>query len=112
MPFPGIADLDSSNLMLRLAQARFDPPTPCLFCDPDEFLVPGPGHGVADLGVADLDLTGTSALVLPRLNVTGRLSQVLGDPDGVHPLGCLTIRIDARVARSHMEVMTGVLDSP
>ena len=39
IPFPGIARLDSSNLMRSIATERAGSDDWCLFCDPDELLV-------------------------------------------------------------------------
>src|SRR5262245_32152348 len=37
IPFPGLAAIDSSKILLEFAKEKF-PTHWCLFCDPDEFL--------------------------------------------------------------------------
>ncbi len=105
--FPGIADLDSSNIMLAMAKARNHGDSLCLFCDPDEFLVLGSGRTLADLDLAD-----ASALVLNRFNVTGLRSEALADPDSIHPLGCLNLKIVTRRNPEDFEKESGDLRSP
>ena len=107
VPFPGIAGLDSSNIMLSMAKARYDGNSLCLFCDPDEFLVLGFGRTLADLDMAD-----ASALVLNRFNVTALRSSALADPDSIHPFGCLNIRIVTRRNPADAEKESGELTTP
>ena len=96
--FPGLPGLDSSNLMLAMAQEEFGPDSACLFCDPDELLVVTP-----DLDVPAL-LAGSDVVVLPRHNVTGARSTAAADPDSLTAVQGLTLRIDgqrASPARGH-----------
>jgi hypothetical protein len=95
VPYPGIANLDSSNIMLALARERFGPDARCLFCDPDEFLVVPDGVGAGQLG-----LHSARGISIPRHNVTARVSDVLERPDELTPIGCLNLRIDRRAVRN------------
>jgi hypothetical protein len=95
VPYPGIANLDSSNIMLALGQQRFGPDARCLFCDPDEFLVVPDGVGAGQLG-----LHSARGISIPRHNVTARVSDVLERPDELTPIGCLNLRIDRRAVRN------------
>ena len=107
IPFPGIAGLDSSNIMLAMAKARYDGDSLCLFCDPDEFLALGSGRTLADI-----DMAKASALVLNRFNVTGLRSKALASPDNIHPLGCLNIKLVRRHNPTDCEKESGELTTP
>ena len=107
VPFPGIASLDSSNIMLALAKARYGGDTLCLFCDPDEFLALGSGRTLSDLDMAD-----ASALVLNRFNVTGLRSRALANPSSVHPFGCLNVKVVTRLNPTNFEKESGELTMP
>lgn len=107
IPFPGIADLDSSNLMLAHMQAHLDPESICLFCDPDEFLVLG-----GDRNADDLLATYTGPLEIERYNMTGLRSEALAGSADLHPFGKMNIRIDRRCCRTEFEKLSGALSSP
>ncbi len=99
VPFPGLAGLDSSNLMLDLARDWFGPDTVCLFCDPDELLFLAPESDVLSLlGEADV-------VVLPRYNMTGLRSVAAAEPDSLSALQGLNLRVDGRCERVPMEDM-------
>ncbi len=94
-PFPGIAGLDSSNLLLATAKRSFLSDCWCLFCDPDEFLVT-PSMTVADLSA---HVKPGDSLVLPRFNVTAERSVAQFDQDRLTAEDALTLRIDRQHQR-------------
>ncbi len=100
IPFPKLGDLDSSRLFLEQAKRDFDPETDCLFCDPDELLVLPEGTGLSDLR-----RPGASAAILPRFNVTGRLSSAQNSGGDLSPLGTLNLRIQKPSPRKSREDM-------
>ena len=100
VPFPGIALLQSSNLMLALARERYGPDTWCMYCDPDELLVT-PSMRVDDL----LPAPGVEVVSIPRFNVTGLRSIARHEPDRLSAADALTLRIDGRVTRTpHVDI--------
>ena len=108
VPFPGIASLDSSNLMLAIAQ-RDRRYTWCLFCDPDELLAT-PAMTVGDL----LDGGGNGgSRSVPRFNMTAPLSVALRGTGPFSHVVYLTLRIDRRALRSpERDISKARLDPP
>ena len=102
VPFPGIAALDSSNLMLALAAGRPRDQCWCLFCDPDELLVT-PSMTVRDLGQREID-DRIEAFVIRRFNVTAPLSVAESADQRLTPLDALTLRIAQRHVRVDSEM--------
>jgi hypothetical protein len=98
IPFPGIAGLDSSNIILEHAKAHLAPGTWCLFCDPDELLVT-PSMHCRDLaperGAAIPDV-----ITVPRFNTTAARSIARDSNSRVSALDALTLRVTGRVARA------------
>jgi glycosyltransferase involved in cell wall biosynthesis len=108
IPFPRTVDRDSSRILLEEAKRDFDPETDCLFCDPDELLVVPERKTVFDLGIPAV-----SAVVLPRFNMTGRISSARNFPETLSPLGALNLRIQKPSRRQPLEDMRkDVLDPP
>lgn len=108
IPFPRIVDLDSSRILLERAKKDFGPDTGCLFCDPDELLVLPGGAAVSDLAIP-----GVSAAILPRFNMTGRLSAALSSSEDLSPLGALNLRIQKPSRRKPLEdIRKDVLSPP
>lgn len=97
-PFPGLDNLDSSNIMLKIAQTQTESFEWCLFCDPDELLVT-PSMSVSDLHCA-LKSAGTEFTVIPRFNVTARQGDIDGMDEGLGALRALNLRIDQRASRA------------
>jgi hypothetical protein len=96
--FPGLASLDSSNILLSLARERHASDSWCLFCDPDELLAMPSGLRLHPLlqGAADA----ADGLVIPRFNMTGPLSVAhSGRPRHTH-VESLTLRIARRCTRT------------
>jgi hypothetical protein len=95
VPFPGIARLDSSNILLAISRSR-QLSDWCLFCDPDELLV----MPDMTLGVLDVEaVAGARWVAVPRFNMTGPTSlTALGGWHGSH-VDALTLRIDRRQPR-------------
>lgn len=97
VPFPGIALLDSSNILLGIARARFAPDDWCLFCDPDELLVtPSMTIDDARRGLA----ADAGSVVIPRFNLTAQRSVALNAQQRLSALDALTLRVDRRQVRS------------
>jgi glycosyl transferase family 2 len=97
-PFPGLANLDSSNVLLTIATQAFAPDYWCLFCDPDELLVT-PSMSVVDTGFLG-SIGESDALTVPRFNVTAERSIARFDQERLTPVDALTLRIDRRQERS------------
>jgi len=97
-PFPGIAGLDSSDLLLASAKRSFSGDCWCLFCDPDEFLIT-PSMTIADLSA---HVKRGDSSVLPRFNVTAERSIAQFDQDRLTAEDALTLRID----RQHQRKIT------
>ena len=97
VPFPGLAGLDSSNLLLPLARERYGPDAWCLFCDPDELLVV-PGMAIEN-AIPRLLSPNTDAFELPRFNVTAPRSIARSSEARLTPLDALTLRIERRHER-------------
>ena len=103
-PFPGIAGLDSSNLMLNYARSAFAPDTLCLFCDPDELLVLPSMDARRDL---PLDLGGedVSGWFFPRSNMTCKRSWAVARQDEMHATGNLRYRAGGATRRNHVALI-------
>ena len=99
VPFPRIVDRDSSRILLEQAKKDFNPDTGCLFCDPDELLILPDGTGISDL------TDGASAIILPRFNMTGRLSSIGNSAQHLFPLEVLNLRIQKPSRRKSLEDM-------
>ena len=97
-PFPGIAGLDSSNLLLAQAKASFGRDYWVLFCDPDELLV------TPSMDTVDLDsigrIEGADCLLLPRYNVTAVRSVARFEQERLTPFDALTLKIERRHHRT------------
>jgi len=100
IPFPGFVERDSSRIFLEQAKNQFNPDTGCLFCDPDELLVLPGGMGISDLITA-----AASAIILPRFNMTGRLSSIRNSDQQNFPLEILNLRIQKPSRRKSLEDM-------
>jgi hypothetical protein len=108
-PFPGIAGLDSSNLLLASAKRSSVSDCWCLFCDPDEFLIT-PSMTIGDLSE---HLKGGDSLVLPRFNVTAERSIAQFNQDRLTAEDALTLRIDRQHQRRlEPHALTEPLDPP
>lgn len=95
VPFPGLASLDSSNLMLDIAK-RTSPYQYFLFCDPDELLVAPSMNVVTALDAADR----SGSLSIPRFNMTAPQSIArTGVVRGSHA-AAFTLRVDRRHQRT------------
>jgi len=94
-PFPGIAGLDSSHLLLASAKRSFPRDCWCLFCDPDEFLIT-PSMTISDVSA---HMKCGDSCVLPRFNVTAERSIAQFDQDRLTAEDALTLRIDRQHQR-------------
>ena len=94
VPFGGIANLDSSNIILSLAKKEYGPDNLCVFCDPDEFLVI-PSMTLCEHRWADR-VADTGRFVVPRFNVTAERAAALSDQARLTPFDSLELRIDRR----------------
>ena len=104
IPFPGLEDLDSSNIFLALAKTLYPPNTLCLFCDPDEFLVAPT--------MATEEVRG-SGYIIPRYNMTALREVAQFQQMRLTPFDALTVRIDKRAQRQGLSDMDkDVLDPP
>ncbi len=109
--FPGLENLDSSNVMLDLLKPDADPGDWCLFCDPDELLVT-PAMTITDLTGAG-DSAQAEAVSIPRFNVTGSRAEVEARDDRASALDALVLRIDRRAKRNvGVDMLKGTLDPP
>jgi hypothetical protein len=111
IPFPGIALLQSSNMMLALARERYGRESWCLYCDPDELLVT-PSMSIDDPSLAraraDADI-----LSIPRFNMTGLRSIARDEESRMSAADALTLRIDGRVTRAvDVDMRRDTLDPP
>lgn len=104
LPFPGIAGIDSSNLMLNYARSVFASDTLCLFCDPDELLVLPSMDARRDL---PLDLGGEdiSGWDFPRTNMTCKRSLALASQGEMHAIGNLRYRAGGAERRDHVSLI-------
>jgi hypothetical protein len=108
VPFPGLARLDSSNILLSVARDTYAPTDWCLFCDPDELLVTPwmvtPSAVVTAAARAD-------SLTIARFNMTAPRSFARQDecPSHVHRL---TLRVARRSVRTSEDIHTIALDPP
>ena len=97
-PFPGIADLDSSNLLLAEAKELFGRDYWCLFCDPDELLV------TPSMNIVDIDAFGSieraDCLLIPRFNITAARSVAQFEQERLTPFDALTLKIERRHHRT------------
>jgi hypothetical protein len=110
VPFPGIADLDSSNLLLAAAKRSLAGDSWCLFCDPDELLVTPSMSIGADLALSE---NGAQSVVLPRFNVTAERSVAQFNQERLTPLDALTLRVDRREHRTiEPHSLTDALEPP
>jgi hypothetical protein len=108
VPFPGLAELDPSNITLAIARERF-PDAWCLFCDPDEFLACDGMDLQATAsseGWSDCDL-----VRLVRRNMTAPRSRA-GEIGRLPFADVLTLRIESSSVRSKRERIDWRLDSP
>jgi len=97
VPFPGLAGLDSSNVLLSRAQHRYGPDAWCLFCDPDELLVV-PQMTVKNAFPSTLTPV-ADVLEVPRFNVTAPRSIARASDARLTPLDALTLKIEQRHVR-------------
>jgi hypothetical protein len=107
VPFPGLASLDSSNLLLSVARDTYSPADWCLFCDPDELLVT-PSMSCATLLPVNPDVEWVS---IPRFNMTGPASYAREDAQWSH-VHALTLRVEGRCTRTPEEIRQATLDPP
>jgi hypothetical protein len=108
-PFPGIAGLDSSNLLLATAKRSFSSDCWCLFCDPDEFLIT-PSMTIVDLSA---HMSRHDSCVLPRFNVTAERSIAQFDQNRLTAQDALTLRIDRQHQRTiEPQALMEPLDPP
>jgi hypothetical protein len=108
VPFPGMAALDSSNLMLAIAK-QTRPHDWCLFCDPDELLV-SPAMNIKAVLAAAVE---RGSMSVPRFNMTAPSS--IARANGAHGsfVSDFTLRIDRRHLRSpERDVAKATLDPP
>lgn len=98
-PFPGLAEMDSSNLLLDFVKATFPQDTLALFCDPDELLVTPTMDAVRDL-VPVATAAGVVGLSIPRFNMTSLRSEAELHQDTMHALSALRFRAEG-VARQN-----------
>lgn len=111
VPFPGIVDLDSSNIMLSLAKKWFGRDVLCLFCDPDEFLVT-PSMNIEEI-ISNENLIQVGANIIPRFNMTGSYDLAISNQELMNPFGALRYRIDVRARRKGAaEINNETLDPP
>ncbi len=106
VPFPGLASLDSSNVLLSIARNACSAADWCLFCDPDELLVtPSMSSGTLLPAAAD------EWVSIPRYNMTGPSSYATLEAPLAH-VHALTLRVMRRCARSPEEIRQAALDPP
>ena len=111
VPFPGIRALDSSNLLLAIAQRHYGNDAWCLFCDPDELLVT-PSMTIRDAAATDA-VSEAGAASIPRFNVTASLSVARDAQFRLSALDALTLRIDGRHERDvGADIRKEVLEPP
>jgi len=96
VPFPGLASLDSSNILLTIAKTDTNAQW-CLFCDPDELLRLPDGTRLNDW-LAVLPAAAES-IVIPRFNMTGALSGARLEATERSHVEALRLRILRRCAR-------------
>lgn len=110
-PFPGVADLDSSNIMLSIAKSKFGSDSYCLFCDPDEFLVT-PSMRIEEV-VGPVRADRMDACVIPRFNMTAARKVAVSQQSRLTPFDALKFRVDHRVKRRvSVDMGNEVLDPP
>lgn len=108
IPFPGLANLDPSNVTLAVARERF-PDAWCLFCDPDEFLA---CDGMDLQATAAREHWSGSDLVrIARRNMTAPRSRVADIGRMPFP-AIFTLRIEERSERSQQQRTDWRLESP
>ena len=108
VPFPGLASLDSSNILLTIVRQAYGPTGWCLFCDPDELLVT-PSMAAPDAVVTAQ--MGAESVSIPRFNMTAPLSFVQhGKPFSSH-VHALTLRVARRHIRNVQDISQNVLES-
>jgi hypothetical protein len=106
--FPGLALLDSSNVMLSTARRTANPGEWCLFCDPDEFLVVSP-MAADSLARASLGPP-LEQMLIPRFNMTGPRSVTQHSRLEDDAVSLLTLRVDRRHRRNgQQEIASDVL---
>ena len=108
VPFPGLALLDSSNVLLSIVRAACAPTDWCLFCDPDELLVTP-----SMMPPAEVVGTGPRAesLSIARFNMTAPRSFARQDEPAPHVHG-LTLRVARRCVRTMEDIHKTALDPP
>jgi hypothetical protein len=111
VPFPGVAGLDSSNVLLAAARERQGDDTWCLFCDPDELLVT-PSMNVRDLVPYELE-PAVESWQIRRFNVTAPLSIAERADHRLSADDALTLKIAGRHRRGAAETVgQAALDPP
>jgi hypothetical protein len=110
VPFPGLASLDSSNVLLSVASQAYRPTDWCLFCDPDELLVtPSMSIQAALTG----ECSGAESISIPRFNMTAPVSVAEHSERGLAHTQALTLRIGRRKVRCiEQDIGRDVLDPP
>lgn len=103
--FPGLDDLDSSNILLELMKAELPEDTMVLFCDPDELLALDTDR------LEDLDPEGVG-LVIPRTNMTGRRSEAETRDHELYSGGLLNFEIRQQLQREAVRLQSGELSHP
>ncbi len=96
VPFPGLASLDSSNILLSIAKTDRTAQW-CLFCDPDELLRLPDDTRLDDL--LSVLPAAAESVVIPRFNMTGPRSRARLEADERSHVEALTLRIIRRYAR-------------
>ena len=110
IPFPGIALLDSSDLMLSRVRQGRRPESSCLFCDPDELLVT-PSMSIRDPALVECAASSESVSI-PRFNVTALRSVAVHDPGRLTALDSLTLKIERRCTRTQDDFSRETLEPP
>jgi len=97
VPFPGLARLDSSNILLADAREATATDAWCLFCDPDELLVT-PAMDLARAG-GIVERAGADWILVPRFNVTAPRAIALYQESRLTALDALTLRVQRGQSR-------------
>jgi hypothetical protein len=108
VPYPGIANLDSSAIMLDQVRRDLGEDAKCLFCDPDELLVLPEGRKLNDV----FDMSADAAII-SRFNMTGLRSRALNDQASLSDLRTLPLRIVKRAERClPRDMETDIMNPP